>query len=227
MTGVIAWRATAALWGTTTWPSDSTTYTPLRFPGQYFDPETRLHYNLNRYYDPETARYATPDPLGLAPAPNPDTYVHNPHAWSDPMGLSPYGSPGGSSTPSGSTPPARPDFVVGPAKYGKNGELLEPGVAVPTSAARFEGGLQGAVDAGEPGFGTFATQSAGKGFDLPDGSSVRIMDPAGSAPRRASFEGPNGQAVSPFTGRQVNAPKGVKGAAARQYIRERTHVELY
>ncbi|WP_051943699.1 DUF6531 domain-containing protein [Streptacidiphilus rugosus] len=86
----IAWRATATLWGNTTWPPDSTTYTPLRFPGQYFDPESRLHYNLNRYYDPETARYTSPDPLGLVPAPNPDTYVDNPHAWSDPLGLSPH-----------------------------------------------------------------------------------------------------------------------------------------
>ncbi|MDH6125836.1 HYD1 signature containing ADP-ribosyltransferase family protein [Kitasatospora sp. GP82] len=89
-TETIAWHTTPTVWGHTTWPSDSTTYTPLRFPGQYFDPETRLHYNLNRYYDPETARYTTPDPLGLDPAPNPDTYVHNPHTWTDPLGLSPH-----------------------------------------------------------------------------------------------------------------------------------------
>ncbi|MFF2819661.1 DUF6531 domain-containing protein [Kitasatospora cineracea] len=86
-TDTIAWRATTTLWGNTTWPTDSTTYTPLRFPGQYFDPETRLHYNVYRYYDPETARYTSPDPLGLAPAPNPDTYVANPHSTSDPLGL--------------------------------------------------------------------------------------------------------------------------------------------
>ncbi|MFD8463152.1 RHS repeat-associated core domain-containing protein [Streptomyces antimycoticus] len=60
---------------------------PLRFPGQYADPETGLHYNLFRYYDPETARYLTPDPLGLAPADNPHTYVVNPLTWADPLGL--------------------------------------------------------------------------------------------------------------------------------------------
>ena len=87
--GTIAWRATRTVWGHTTWPAASTTYTPLRFPGQYFDPETRLHYNLNRYYDPETARYTTPDPLGLTPDPNPDSYVHNPYTWADPLGLAP------------------------------------------------------------------------------------------------------------------------------------------
>ncbi|WP_461019825.1 RHS repeat-associated core domain-containing protein, partial [Streptomyces daliensis] len=42
-----------------------------------------------RYYDPETARYLTPDPLGLTPAPNHHTYVHNPQTWADPLGLKP------------------------------------------------------------------------------------------------------------------------------------------
>ncbi|NED08226.1 type IV secretion protein Rhs [Streptomyces sp. SID6648] len=88
--GDIAWHSRTTLWGTTTWNSSASTYTPLRFPGQYFDPETGLHYNHHRYYDPQTARYLTPDPLGLSPAPNPVAYVHNPHTWSDPLGLSPY-----------------------------------------------------------------------------------------------------------------------------------------
>ncbi|MFE2493920.1 putative T7SS-secreted protein [Streptomyces scopuliridis] len=87
--GDIAWRTRTTLWGTTTWARTSTAYTPLRFPGQYHDPETGLHYNHHRYYDPETARYTTPDPLGLGPAPNPATYVHNPHTWTDPLGLAP------------------------------------------------------------------------------------------------------------------------------------------
>ncbi|MGY3682658.1 RHS repeat-associated protein [Streptomyces sp. TE33382] len=87
--GTLAWHSRSALWGTTTWARNSTTYTPLRFPGQYYDPETGLHYNHHRHYDPETARYLTPDPLGLTPAPNPATYVHNPHTWADPLGLAP------------------------------------------------------------------------------------------------------------------------------------------
>ncbi|MGW2332298.1 polymorphic toxin type 30 domain-containing protein, partial [Streptomyces sp. NPDC001700] len=48
-----------------------------------------LHYNFHRYYDPDSARYLSPDPLGLTPAPNPTTYVHNPHTWTDPLGLGP------------------------------------------------------------------------------------------------------------------------------------------
>ncbi|MFH8578872.1 putative T7SS-secreted protein [Streptomyces zaomyceticus] len=87
--GELAWRTRATVWGTTTWTRDATAYTPLRFPGQYFDTESGLHYNYSRYYDPESGRYLSQDPLGLTPAPNPVTYVQNPHRWSDPLGLSP------------------------------------------------------------------------------------------------------------------------------------------
>ncbi|MFD7302190.1 putative T7SS-secreted protein [Streptomyces pharetrae] len=87
--GDIAWRTRSTLWGTTAWTRSSNAYTPLRFPGQYHDPETGLHYNYFRHYDPETGRYTAPDPLGLTPAPNPVTYVDNPHARADPLGLSP------------------------------------------------------------------------------------------------------------------------------------------
>ncbi|MFD6292058.1 RHS repeat-associated core domain-containing protein [Streptomyces sp. NPDC060205] len=89
--GDIAWRSRSTLWGTTTWAADSSAYTPLRFPGQYYDPETGLHYNHHRVYDPETARYLSPDPLGLTPSPNPHTYVRNPVIWTDHLGLSPDG----------------------------------------------------------------------------------------------------------------------------------------
>ncbi|MFE7624389.1 RHS repeat-associated core domain-containing protein [Streptomyces sp. NPDC057509] len=85
--GAVAWRTRTTLWGTTSWNRDAGAYTPLRFPGQYFDPESGLHYNRHRHYDPESGRYLSPDPLGLAPAPNAVTYVDNPTASVDPLGL--------------------------------------------------------------------------------------------------------------------------------------------
>ncbi|WP_256107319.1 DUF6531 domain-containing protein [Streptomyces sp. ODS05-4] len=87
--GETAWRARTTCWGTTGWHVAATAYTPLRFPGQYADPETGLHYNYFRHYDPDTARFTSPDPLGLAPAPNPSAYVVNPYVWADPLGLAP------------------------------------------------------------------------------------------------------------------------------------------
>lgn len=37
----------------------------LRFPGQYFDKESGLHYNYSWDYDPATGRYVESDPIGL------------------------------------------------------------------------------------------------------------------------------------------------------------------
>jgi RHS repeat-associated protein len=87
--GEIVWEPRATLWGKTPAPPPGAPGTPLRFPGQYADEESGLHYNVHRYYDPESARYLSPDPLGIRAAPNPHTYPHNPYAWSDPLGLAP------------------------------------------------------------------------------------------------------------------------------------------
>jgi RHS repeat-associated protein len=43
-------------------------FPPLRFPGQYYDEESDLHENHNRYYDPGGGRYLSPEPLLQSPA---------------------------------------------------------------------------------------------------------------------------------------------------------------
>lgn len=85
--GEIAWHHRPTLWGRSPGPPAGDVDCPLRFPGQYYDPETGSHYNYRRYYDPATGRYQSPDPLGLAPGPNPQSYVANPNRWIDPLGL--------------------------------------------------------------------------------------------------------------------------------------------
>ena len=62
----------------------------LRFPGQYYDRETRLHYNYHRDYDPQIGRYVQSDPVGLKGGINTFVYVEgNPLLYVDALGLEP------------------------------------------------------------------------------------------------------------------------------------------
>ena len=87
-TGAIVWDAAFTPFGL----EDSITGTAAnnkRFPGQYFDPETGLHYNYLRDYDPTVGRYVQSDPLGLSAGDlNLYRYVENaPLTFIDPFGL--------------------------------------------------------------------------------------------------------------------------------------------
>lgn len=60
----------------------------LRFPGQYYDRSTGLHYNGFRDYNPAIGRYIQSDPIGLAGGVNTYGYtLNNPISYFDKTGL--------------------------------------------------------------------------------------------------------------------------------------------
>ena len=62
--GTVVWSAEYTAFGEAQVAVETITNN-LRFPGQYYDAETGLHYNNQRYYDPDTGRYAQTDLIGF------------------------------------------------------------------------------------------------------------------------------------------------------------------
>ncbi len=83
----LAWRMQLDLHGVAHVDVGDTHDCPFRWPGQYEDEETGLYQNRFRYYDPDTARYISPDPIGLAGGWAAYAYVDDVLAWIDPEGL--------------------------------------------------------------------------------------------------------------------------------------------
>ncbi len=90
--GTIVWSASYKPFGEAT-ITTNTISNPFRFPGQYYDNETGLHYNYVRYYDPGIGRYLRPEPRGLKiEYLNLYAYVQNdPVNYVDPLGLKNWG----------------------------------------------------------------------------------------------------------------------------------------
>jgi RHS repeat-associated protein len=91
--GNTAWSAQYKAWGEaqeqrSEFAQQVSLKNPIRFQGQYHDPETGLHYNRHRYYDPGVGRFISKDPIGYSGGLNLYHYVPNPTGWIDPLGLS-------------------------------------------------------------------------------------------------------------------------------------------
>ncbi|MDP4076703.1 RHS repeat-associated core domain-containing protein [Acidovorax sp. A1169] len=83
----------------TTSPTTGSTPIPevtfnLRYPGQYYDKESNLHYNYFRSYSAERGRYTQADPIGLDGGFNRFGYVNgNSLVYADPKGLNALSHP--------------------------------------------------------------------------------------------------------------------------------------
>lgn len=68
-------------------PASPAVDTPFRLLGQVADPDTGLTFTRYRFFDPETARWLAPDPIGLEGGPNPAAWNGSPIMHADPLGL--------------------------------------------------------------------------------------------------------------------------------------------
>ena len=126
--GTLAWSAQFTAFGEAETVRANETDCAIRFQGQWFDEESWLHYNWNRYYEPGTGRYLNPDPIGLDGGTRSYGYVHNPLGWIDPMGL-------GGTFGTGKPPHVANVTVTDPAGNTKFQDTFQSGNMTPEEAA--------------------------------------------------------------------------------------------
>jgi len=143
----------------------------LRYPGQQWDEESGLAFNINRYYDKTSGRYIQADPIGLDGGWNRFGYVGgNPLNAVDPQGLSPVLINGANWAANRVQMlyyrfgPAITEFIAGAS--GVNGALVSPAVVnplvaqIPMYASRMTPVAAGIVEAVETGAFACAIKTA-------------------------------------------------------------------
>lgn len=91
--GRIAWSAAHSAWGRVVEEHrdaarrGQSVASPFRLLGQYVDDETGLCYTRFRYFDAETGRWCSPDPLGIVGGNNLSSFDGAPNSVVDPLGL--------------------------------------------------------------------------------------------------------------------------------------------
>ena len=99
----------------------------LRFPGQYYDVESGLHYNYFRTYDPSIGRYIESDPAGMIGGTNTFWYVMNrPIELADKFGLFPIDDDPFGSEPLPRSPMQEPIVSWMCSEFGNCPEQLTP-----------------------------------------------------------------------------------------------------
>ncbi|MFO0554599.1 MAG: DUF6531 domain-containing protein [Polyangiaceae bacterium] len=122
--GRVVWRARHGLYGNvvSVERAEDGVESPFRLLGQYADAETGLAHTTFRYFDPETGRWLSPDPLGLLGGPNHYAFDKAPTVGVDPLGLS-SGHPILATQPA-YMPPG--DVMVAMAKPSTRATLIPP-----------------------------------------------------------------------------------------------------
>ena len=170
--GNVVWEAIYYPFGNASVNPNSEVVNNFRFPGQYFDTESGLHYNYYRYYDPNTGRYLTPDPIGLNGGINLFSYVKNDpinlidpfglwSAWGGTTGVASWG-PWGGNAGSG----IAYDSGAGIGGYTTTGTTTGAGASVGYEAGFYTGSISGKTEIASLGLGPVSI-----GFVTNDGGS--------------------------------------------------------
>lgn len=191
----------------------------IRFPGQYFDSGTQMHYNYFRTYDPTTGRYVESDPIGLVDGVNTYGYVHsNPLSYIDSNGeaatlvTGAVGAIGGGMIGGIMSYMGGGSFSQGAINGAIAGGVagLTLGLGGAAIAGSLGGGVAGGIAAGTTASvaGNFASQAYGLVTDQQ--CSFNYSSLASSAILGATF---GGYALRPYTAPQQSvttwAPNGV------------------